>query len=180
MIGTAEGVITAHSVRRKPESDRWVKDDVLAIVGTPEEPVPGSDAIQPPISVRVTIVSDVPASNPTTREISPPAVRSVRLYKADYDKYGHTTDCRACQLPIATGVMTKNHTVACRQRMEEAIAGEEEGQARLARAAERITGEVARRMQEIGEQEAEGDAMATDPAAMEREAMQEDTSAPAG
>ena len=64
--------------------------------------------------------------------------------------------------------------------MEEAIAGVEEGQARLARAAERITGEVARRMQEIGEQEAEGDAMATDPAAVEREAMQEDTSASAG
>ena len=42
-IGTAAGVIKSYAIERKPLEDRWSKETVEAIVGTPwrPQPVPG-------------------------------------------------------------------------------------------------------------------------------------------
>ena len=41
-IGTAAGVIKSYTIERKPLEDRWSKEAVEAIVGTPMAPTTGT------------------------------------------------------------------------------------------------------------------------------------------
>ena len=110
LVGTAEGVITAHSVRRRPESERWVKDDVLQVVGVPEEPVPGENSIQPPIEIRCEIESETPARAAIPRSDHAPQVRGIKLYKADFVKHGYSILCGGCNHAQGIDLNRRQHT----------------------------------------------------------------------
>eukprot|EP00973_Karenia_brevis_P040696 5631595-Karenia_brevis.AAC.1 len=48
LIGTPEGVIRAWSVKRMSESDRWSKDKIDSMRGTPGQPDPNKGGIKIP------------------------------------------------------------------------------------------------------------------------------------
>ena len=121
LIGTPEGVISAHSVRRLPKSEGWSKETVLAVTGTPEEPTPGSTQSRPPISIRDEIQSEVPATETVARSEPEPTLRAAPVHKKDYEKHGYTEGCGGCRSMRAGFDRSTHHTRACRQRMKKLL-----------------------------------------------------------
>ena len=61
IIGTAEGVVKAHTVRRRPKEERWSLEEVHAIKGTPGRPNPSNNDPRIPVRVRAL---EVPIQRP--------------------------------------------------------------------------------------------------------------------
>ena len=78
-----------------------------------------------------------------------PVQRRAKLNPGDFERHGYTVGCPGCeQLQLASPVR-KNHTEACRKRMETELGKTSEGQERLGRAKDRLDIRVA----EIGQAE---------------------------
>ena len=76
-----------------------------------------------------------------------PVLRRAKLNPGDFTRHGYTVGCPGCeQLQLASPVR-KNHTEACRKRMETELSKTSEGQERLDQAKERLGIRVA----EIGQ-----------------------------
>ena len=162
LIGTPEGVITAHSVRRLPKDMRWDKEQVLAVVGTPEEPTPGKVSSQPPISIRVDVESNVPPSEPVPRYEPEATLRAAPVYKKDYERFGYTEGCGGCRGMQSGFDRSTHHSKSCRQRMERLLKEDAVGRRRLEKADARHTGVVVREMEIIAEG-TDDSAMQTEP-----------------
>ena len=52
MIGTKEGVVKAWAIRRKPEEEKWNKELILGMKGTPARPDPSVEGVEIPIKIR--------------------------------------------------------------------------------------------------------------------------------
>ena len=115
-VGTNEGVIKVRSFRRKGSSEeRWNKEHVLAVTGTPWEPIPGvkSYEIKSRIDIPVERVEfDVEAQSRSFVR------RRFRIARSDIETHGGTVGCRACDNTRA-GLRAGNHSEECRSRFEE-------------------------------------------------------------
>ena len=162
LVGTEDGVIRAHSVRRLPVQERWRKEAVLAVKGTPEEPVPGRGVIQAPVVIRAEIDSDIPRSAPDVAEAEPPRVRSGMIYKQDYEEHGYSENCPGCS-HMRLGMDKRPHTSVCRKRTEEILKSQEKsssstrfsGRERMERVRDRVTGDLAKRIEKMQDEEME-------------------------
>ena len=56
----------------------------------------------------------------------------MRLKKDDFLKFGFTEGCPGCRA-IISGTVARGHHEACRRRMQEALAGDDQGRERLGR-----------------------------------------------
>ena len=156
LIGTEEGVVRAHSVKRLPAQDRWRKEAVLAVKGTPEEPVPGRGVIPVPVVIRAEVESEVPQSSPKVAEVEVPRVRSGMIYRQDYEEHGYTANCPGCT-HMRLRMDKRPHTPECRQRMEEILKTQEKsssstrfsGRERMQRGQDRVTERIANKMEEM-------------------------------
>ena len=113
LIGTNEGVVRAHAVRRKRDEERWDQERVLQMQGTPEHPIPGQ-AGDTPIGINHRAVSEVPVVEPKPRkeELDP---RKIYLRRTDFEAHEFTTNCKACR-NIQAGARTGMHTDECRKK----------------------------------------------------------------
>ena len=115
-IGTANGVETANDFRLVADSPYSV-DDLVIFKTSMREYVEGdtdSDAIA------------FPQTDPSGAYVpEPTAARRMRLNPDDFKQHGYTRDCPGCvSLRDGTSVRARrNHTQACRDRMEEIIGG---------------------------------------------------------
>ena len=116
-IGTANGVEKANDFRLVADSPYSV-DDLVNFKSSVREYVEGSpddDAIA------------FPRTDPAGAFVpEPTAARRMRLNPDDFKQHGYTKDCPGC-VSLRDGTMVRarrNHTEACRSRMEEIIGGD--------------------------------------------------------
>ena len=161
LIGTAEGVVKALTVRRRPADEAWQSEDVLGMAGTPEFPVPGrysdhvlidvhlppgcmgvpeEDAIGPydddQPGEHVTSKAKIPVSLLTTVAKPDDEVSNMYITKKILDEFGATPGCPGCS---SKGQKTGHaHNAECRQRMRLEMSKTEIGRDRMAREQTRI------------------------------------------
>ena len=140
IIGTETGVIKARSVRSLVEKDRWDKEFVDKIQGTPQQPIPGRDSDHSPTSAegkdeedrgeRVTgrderagpgdeserkrsqaLPPEEVTKTMTRREEE---MRQMYVTKRMMEKHGKTKGCPGCD-----GNYNEAHNKQCRDRMRE-------------------------------------------------------------
>ena len=139
-IGNSESVWTVRAVQRCPESHRWRPDLLEAIRATPwQNPARplGTEApeVLPPLPADQRAPAHVP-------DEAGRALKNVYIRPIDLDIWGYTSSCGKCQktrqgLPVRG----MRHTIACRTRIELAMA--EADDPRWRAAADRIAQRMA-------------------------------------
>ena len=120
IVGTNEGVIKVATFRRRPEEDRWKKEELEEVRGLPWEPIPGREGIE--IKSKVRIAEDVgPITTDPNISFRPAKTRWIYITKEDVLKMGPTPGCHGC-ISVTRGGPARNRNEACRTRMETAIA----------------------------------------------------------
>ena len=85
-----QGVVKAHTVKRRPKEERWSLEEVHAMRGTPGRPNPSSSDPRIPVRVRT---PESPIPKPQENVSAP---RGVRTERGDFEKYGYTAGCEGC------------------------------------------------------------------------------------
>ena len=70
-------------------------------------------------------------------------LRRAKLNPGDFTRHGYTVGCPGCEQLQLGSPVRKNHTEACRKRMETELSKTSEGQERLGRAKDRLDTRVA-------------------------------------
>ena len=83
----------AWTVRRLIASQRWDRDLVLKMRGTPKRTDPSMAGIDVPIRTNVRPSEPLAEIEPMRRNRAPEAYRSVYLKKEEFDKHGYTDGC---------------------------------------------------------------------------------------
>ena len=109
IIGTTEGAVRAWAIKRKPEEERWSKEGVKEMQGTPSQPDPGRPGASIPIRVSIPACDDVPLD-----EVVPPregeVPRRVYIRQRHLQKYGYTDECEGCKRMKAGRKDARPHT----------------------------------------------------------------------
>ena len=164
VIGTAEGVLRAYSIKRLDPEERWNKDLIAAVRGTPQQPDPRRQGFRVPIRVSF----DEPTSDgvpppPVVSEDRPRDIRRMNITSKLLEKYGFTEGCEGCRFKRANLGEIRKHSEACRARLMEAMDGDDWGRAAKAYEEERLTKRLAERVQREVEKEEAKDATVHDP-----------------
>ena len=100
--------IKARAVKRRPEEERWNKEAIWEMVGTPSQPDPSKAGVSIPIRISVPNCDDIPLD-----EVVPPkepeAPRRVYIKQRHLQQYGYTPNCEACKRMKAGGMKLKEH-----------------------------------------------------------------------
>ena len=140
-IGTPDGVVKARSVKRLSREERSDAALFNAIRGSPWQPTPGKDSLEVPVRIQLPHVVDTSSLPPKPVEIA--RNRAVYIRKPiELQKYGYTDGCAGCRA-AREDTAPRPHSQACRTRIEEAMARDDAGQARLTEAFLRQTADVA-------------------------------------
>ena len=138
----AETICYARTVLRVPNADKFDSSKVAAVKVNPWSlHVPK----QPDVVFRDQVEKREEAAEAPTRN-----ARRVYIKPADIAQFGYTSGCPKCEheMKYGAGRCTIAHSETCRRRIMEELAKTPEGQARIARAVERIDRTTA----ELGEQ----------------------------
>ena len=146
LIGTDAGVIRVFDVIRKPKEERWSKDKITNMTGTPRQPDPKKPGGK--IPVRVTF-EETEEKSPVQSRQKEVEFRRLRITPDMLKKHGYTQGCEGCKHKQAGMSTTRPHTEKCRRRLVEELAKTVEGQRMIEREDER----VARRMDEISKEQ---------------------------
>ena len=124
VVGTPYGCLRCRSFKRRPEEERWDREFLDKCVGVPWLPIPreGSSGVE-----RLNIHL-APALDPSTVRATPaagesraPSRMSIRRNK-ELRLYGYTPGCPGCDAAIRGTAIAINHSQACRERIEAAVA----------------------------------------------------------
>ena len=108
IIGAAEGVVRARSIKRLPGAERWRAEEVLSIKGTPW--APGGDEVEQAIPVRIDRpIEQLPADQIPPQPEMAITARRTYLRKCDFLKHGYSEQCPGCR-SIRMGFGKANHT----------------------------------------------------------------------
>ena len=135
IVFTAEGIVAARSITRKPESDRWCPEFMAQVDAMPNEPRSRL------ARARVRFEPEATDRQPTTVEAAPCPGRQMRISKSDLDEYGYDADCTQCKYMVKYGKSKPGtfHSKECRKRLMEAMRQTDAGRDRLKRFEERLT-----------------------------------------
>ena len=142
IVGTGQGVVRAFSVKRFPEDERWNKDDIENMQGTPQRPNPAKPGLNIPIKVNFDPPeeADVIPSRPLREETQ---ARRMRITGAMLDQYGYTDNCEGCRLKRAGLEEQRPHTQTCRTRIYEELDKDDIGRDMKKRSDDRISRKMA-------------------------------------
>ena len=147
LISTEKGVFRVSTVRRRPANERWSKELIDGVAGSPAMPMPGESGRRMKAYARK-FGSEEEARAPTTFAPQPEpevAVRSWKILKTDIDKHGPSPNCPGCRAITRQAHYKAGHTAECRLRFEKLLTESDEGKKRLDRADDRIAHEILRR-----------------------------------
>ena len=97
IVATSEGALRVRTIRRLPEAERWVKEDVLNIPCSPAAPIDGVKEEPVPAVLH----ADVPRRPAEPAEF-PLNRRRMKITKADLLQHGYTPRCPGCTLHRAS------------------------------------------------------------------------------
>ena len=146
LVSTDRRVFRVSIVRRRPVEERWSKELLDGIVGTPALPAAGVAGRRMPAYAKKFDGSTVrkPPEFVAQLEEEAPQTRTWAILKTDVTTHGPSPGCPGCRA-IAKGASYKNpHTKECRLRFEAILSQSEEGRARMDRADERQAREILR------------------------------------
>ena len=144
IIGTHQGVVKRRIVNRLPEDQRWSKDLLRNVRGTPWAPIPKARGDHILVEVRsdgtpttfedentnddleVTFEEDIKApSKPDTSGFKGVGMTEFHIKKPMVQKYGYIDGCQACPKlrnmskggQSLTGSLGANHSIECKTRI---------------------------------------------------------------
>ena len=132
LVGTPEGVKRAGTIRRVGAHRRWDADGLDKIRGVPWQWDPEADEVADNLMVRMLSEEEKQQLAGQGADAEPKTVYRMRLKRDDFISRGFTEGCARCK-SILSGGPVRNHTEACRKRMEGLMKDTDEGQARLKR-----------------------------------------------
>ena len=146
VVSTRAGVFRVSTVRRKPLNERWSKQLLDEVCGSPETPIPTGTTRKIPTFARKYSEDQGPRPQPEFRKQEIPVTRTRRfqISKKDIENFGPSDRCPGCRAVIA-GHGKAPHTEECRVRIEGELMKSDEGKQRLARADDRLAHELVRR-----------------------------------
>lgn len=160
-IGTAQGVLKAHSTRQLHE-DRWNAEQLSAVCGTPWESIPGRPGIE--VTTKTTTLTDfVPRFEEPGED--DPQIRRRKIYRKDVKRYKSYPGCPGCQAALR-GETARNHTEECRKRLGKAI--EENEKERYAKEMERLNKRITARVESKAEESAAKEPETAEPSTEKR------------
>ena len=89
-------------MRRRPEEERWGKDDANDVNGTPSNPRPGKEGARIPIRIETKEETRQEAGGEGQGD-GKNAPRRAYLRRSDYEEHGYTPGCEGC-VKMANGV----------------------------------------------------------------------------
>ena len=156
IVGTADGVIKARTIRRRPKGEQWSAEELKNMKGTPSMPVPGvqSDNItsrvgreaedeeegRPQVEEEPNEDGDV-QQEPVTREKNwareEPMLRKMYVRRSDIVRFKGTPGCPGCKA-IEEGARPKPHNDRCRARIRQELEKDEGEKERLQQEERRV------------------------------------------
>ena len=126
IIGDEKGIWVTRTVRRKPEEERWQRENLKMVVGVPwKKNEDDRNADGEEMKTEVIIMDKEYKERMVEKgERHERVPRRVYLQKDDFERWGYTSGCPGC-ISILKGTARQMHTEACRGRMEKEMAGEE-------------------------------------------------------
>ena len=150
--------VRCRTIRRVPAEDRWDPEMILNVLGVPRLPAPSQ---ADPEQVKATLADDEDAARssrwprsrrqevadrraaasaesgagiqqPESRASRDVDIRRLRINESLLSKYGYTDQCAGCQHKLADRPGHRPHTQACRERLYEAMQGDEQDRDKLA------------------------------------------------
>ena len=138
LVAINDGVYVVGDVRRKAEDERWSREAVDAIRGSPGRPANGSGIREPPAyKIDKKDPREEIVHKPVSVQVSEAKVHKWAIRPSDVAAHGPTSGCRGC-MAVMLGLPREGHSDACRARMEELIQLSEDGQGRLQRYRDRV------------------------------------------
>ena len=133
LVATPTGVFNVSTIRRMASDRRWSVQMVKAIVGSPEEPVPGGSGRRIAAFAKQFRESSTKPGETTFVPMPEPEpdVRAVHITKEDLKKHGGTERCPGCRALGGPGYHRAKHTTECRKRFEPLLAQTESGRKRV-------------------------------------------------
>ena len=113
IIGTVHGVYRAGQIRRRSPDERWSAAAVKAIVGCPQQPVPGANSAMPTYVRPELRGEEKPGAQTNFAPQAPdegPKIRGLYVRKEDIDLYGATAQCLGCKCVTAHKKYWRPHT----------------------------------------------------------------------
>ena len=152
VIGTANGILLAGTIRRVGGHRRWDREGLELVRGVPWQWDPEQGELPADLQVRWLKEDEVAEGRTVHDEYGKRLVR-IRLRKADFLVHGFSAGCLGCQALIA-GTAARGHTEACRDRMNKAMEETAEGRVRLENQTEKENTVLARMLEMHDEEQA--------------------------
>ena len=147
IVGTTEGAYRAFAVKRMTENERWDAELIQTIQGTPQQPDPGKSGIVIPIGFRFES-KPIEVDAQPVREMAEPMARRRGITHLELEKYGFTAGCPGCTAKQRGEVAKKGHSEACRKRIEDMMRQDEKDRKKVEAADDRISHQIARRLEQ--------------------------------
>ena len=169
IVGTTEGAVKTYAIKRMPEDERWDAEFIRNIRGIPQQPDPKRKGATIPISFKFESISTEGETHPS-KEIPEPMARRRGITQIELEKYGFTPGCPGCLAKQRGEIAKRGHSEACRKRIEDMMRQDGEDRKKIEAADERITRQVARRIEQEEKKKRSGDVTDQD----QEEEMHED------
>ena len=117
-MATPTSVYKASTVMRRPADKRCSRELIQGIVGSPEEPIPGSGSRR-----IVAYTKKAAESAPEDQaydlapEVEEPEARATKVTQKDVEEHGGSNTCPVCT-GIKDGRYRAKHTTECRRRFD--------------------------------------------------------------
>ena len=127
LVGTADGVFRSYTIKRQSVDAMWDGDLVKAMRGTPFQPNPAKPGRKIPIRVSFDEADGADGQHHShggeqgEQQARRMRIQRMRITSEVLKKYGYTDDCEGCRLKRANLSESRNHTEACRARIQQAM-----------------------------------------------------------
>ena len=108
-IATKDGIIKAWDIKSMSGDERWQKDKIVNIVGTPWKPNE-----KPEIEISIVLGEVIPYN----QEYQDPTVKRAHISREDIRRAGgYLEGCQGCKA-LVSGARPQGHSDVCRARVE--------------------------------------------------------------
>ena len=136
-IGTDAGVVRAWSIKRRPEDERWMVDELNHLIGLPwqlKPPAEASKKLDVGGEIDLQVAVDDPPSEPlVVREKRKKGYvpRGIYIRKdVELQQFGYTPGCDGC-IAAERGLGHRQHSSTCKERIAAELEKTSEGKMRL-------------------------------------------------